>query len=436
MAQQQLLKGLRVIGLEQAMVLPYGTSFLADWGAEVIRVENTEHLGVERYAGPYAGGELPEDWWNGGGTYTEWNRGKKSVVINIYTPKGKELFLELVKKSDIVADNFRPPTLERAGLDHESLKKVKPDIITLTMNACGSTGPYRGMGSRARTSDSMSGLSYISGYEGDEPLRVSGNYMDHVGGITAALALLAAVHYKRTTGKGMRLDGSMYESGVLTIQPALLEAQRGIDYPRSGSGHAWGKAPYNVYPCKGNDQWVAITVSNDGEWSRLKEALNNPDWAAMEMFDTAIGRWENRKALDAMLGEWTSTQNRDTIQSVLQKHSVPAGGVLNTKDTFEDPQYEERQFFETITPELAVTPSQKRLLGKKFTGKPWRLPEISHTFGPGADFAQHNYEVLHGLLGLSETEINKLMAEGVVANQPSAQEIRIRKPQSGGGGMG
>ena len=428
MAKEPLLQGVRVLCLEQAMVLPYGTAFLADWGAEVIRVESPDHIGVERSGGGWPDNQPPEDWWNGTGSYAEWNRGKKSVVIDIYQPRGKELFLELVKRSDIVADNFRPPTLERLSLDHDSLVKVKPDIITLTLNACGSTGPYRGMGARARTADSMSGLSYIAGYENDVPLRVSGNYMDHVGGVTSGFLLLSALHYKRQTGKGLRLDASMNEAGVLCIGPSLLEVQRGIEYPRSGSAHPWGKAPYNVYPTKGDDQWIAITVSNDKEWTGLKQAMGSPEWANSEKFDTAIARWENRKALDTLLADWTATQDNKAAQTLLQGHGVPAGALFNVKDALEDPHYQSREFFETISPELAKTPSQHRYVGRKFTGHPWKIPEAPHRFGPGPDFGQHNQEILHDLLGLSTEEIGRLKEEGVIWDTPTPRELEIRKP--------
>ena len=428
MEKELLLKGVRVLCLEQAMVLPYGSAFLADWGAEVIRVESPDHIGIERSGGGWPDNQPLEDWWNGTGGYAEWNRGKKSVVINVYEPEGKQLFLELVKKSDIVADNFRPPTLEKLGLDHDSLVKVKQNIITMTLNAEGSTGPYKFMGARARTADSMSGLSYIAGYDNDIPLRVSGNYMDHIGGLTAGFLLLAAIHYMRQTGKGLRLDASMNESGTVCIAPSLLAAQYGIEYPRSGSGHPWGKAPYNVYPAKGEDQWVAITVSNDTEWAALKEAMGNPDWAHAKTFDTTIGRWDNRKELDSKLATWTGTLEKREIQAILQEQNVPAAHLLNVKDTFEDPHYEEREFFESLPPELAKTPSQSRYVGRKFTGHPWKLPETPHQFGAAPDFGQHNEEILQGLLGLSTEEVAKLKEDGVVWDTPTPREIELRKP--------
>ena len=428
MGNEPLLKGVRVLCLEQAMVLPYGTAFLADWGAEVIRVESPDHIGVERSGGGWPDNTPLEDWWNGGGSYMEWNRGKKSVVIDIYEPKGKQLFLDLVKKCDIVADNFRPPTLEKLGLDHDSLVKVKPDIITMTLNALGSTGPYRRMGSRARTSDSMSGLSYIAGYEDDEPLRVSSNYMDHVGGITAGFLLLAALHYKRETGKGLRLDASMTEAGVLSIAPSLLEIQRNIEYPRSGSSDPWGKAPYNVYPAKGDDQWIAITVANDREWDGLKKAMGSPQWADDGMFDTQMSRWENRTILDASLSDWTKTHEKKDMQGRLQEQGVPAGALFNVKDCIEDPHYQSREFFESLSPDLAITPSQKRIVGRKFTGHPWKLPATPHQFGAAPDFGQHNQEILEGLLGLSAEEIALLKEEHVVWDTPTPRELELRRP--------
>ncbi len=145
MTERKLLDGIRVLSLEQVMVLPYGTTFLADMGAEVIRVEHPSHLN-DRRSGPWPDNQPGEAWWNEGGTFAYWNRNKKSICLDVYSARGKELFLKLVQVSDIVADNFRTGTMERLGFDHQSLVKVKPDIITLTCNAFGSTGPYRAYG--------------------------------------------------------------------------------------------------------------------------------------------------------------------------------------------------------------------------------------------------------------------------------------------------
>ena len=422
MAEKRLLEGVRVLALEQLMVLPYGTAIVADMGAEVIRVEHPDHI-IDRRMGPWPDNKISEQWWNGQGGYANWNRSKKSICMDVFTPRGKELFLEMVKQSDIVVDNFRTGTTLRLGLDHDSLVKVKPDIITLTCNAFGSTGPYKAYGSRARTIDSFCGLSYITGYEGGASLRASGNYMDHNGGLGNAYSLLLAIYYKRKTGKGLRLDASMYEFGSQCIGPAMLEVQEGIFQERMGSAHPYWKAPYNVYPCKPEDKWIAISVSTDEQWQGLREAMGNLDWAADRRFDTVAGRWEHRKELDRLLAGWTSTQDHLTATHILQEHGVPAGAVHNAQELVQDRHLQERDYFDTVPPEKATNVGSQEYAGRVFTGRPFRIPAVPTPMGPAPDMGEHNREILQGLLHLSDEEITQLEADGVLWNGPSPNEL-------------
>ncbi len=275
MSQDGILAGVRVLTLEQVHALPWGTAFLADLGAEVIRIESVDHL-QDRRAGPFPGNKPGPEWWNQGGNLAYFGtRNKKSLCLEVATPKGKEVFLQLAKNCDIVTDNFRPGTMQRFGFDHDSLAEINPQIITLSCTAYGYTGPWSRAGSRARTVDAACGLSYLTGYEGGPSRRASNNYMDHSVGNNVAFALLLALYQRKRTGRGARVDLTMQETGVSAIGPAILEAQRGIARARLGCGHLW-KSPHNVYPCRGSDRWIAIVVSNDQEWRRLKEVMGDP----------------------------------------------------------------------------------------------------------------------------------------------------------------
>ena len=174
-----------------------------------------------------------------------------------------------------MTDNFRPGTMQRFGFDHNSLSTINPRIITLSCTAYGYTGPWRRAGSRARTVDAACGLSYLTGYEGGPSVRASNNYMDHSVGNNVAYALLLALYQRTKTGKGMRVDLTMLETGVSAVGPAILEAQRGITRDRLGCAH-WWKAPHNVYPARGDDRWIVIVVSSDTEWESLKEQWVGP----------------------------------------------------------------------------------------------------------------------------------------------------------------
>ena len=434
MAEKKLLEGVRILTLEQVMVLPYGTSFLADLGAEVIRVESPEHFN-DRRMGMYPDNKQGEEWWNESAAFTNWNRNKKSLCLDVYAPKGRELFLELVKHSDVVCDNFRYGAMQRLGFDYDSLAKINPNIISFTCNAYGSTGPYKTLGARARNVDSFCGLSYISGYEGNPSLRVSSNYMDHTGALSNAFLLLNAIYYKQRTGKGLRVDASMYEAGVQCIAPALAEVQRGIFDTRHGSADRSWRAPYNVYPCQPQDRWIAICVTTDEQWERLREVMGKPDWAMDAKYDTVNGRWEGRSELDALLGSWTMEHDYKDLTLLLQKYGIPAGGVMDAEDVVEDPHLNARDYFDVFPPEKAKTVGGRAIAGRKFTGRPFRMPFVPMPIGPTADFGSNNRELIQGVLGVSDVEYAALEADGIIRSIPTPKELANKPPANRIGGF-
>jgi benzylsuccinate CoA-transferase BbsF subunit len=412
MSASPLLQGVRILTLEQVHALPWGTAFLADLGAQVIRIESVEHL-QDRKAGPFVNGKAGPEWWNEGANLAYFGtRNKQSLCLQVTQPAGKEVFLKLVKNCDVVTDNFRPGTMRRLGFDHESLAQVNPRIITLSSTAYGHTGPWRSAGSRARTVDSVCGMSYLTGFEGGPSMRASNNYMDHSTGNNVAYALLLALYRRKRTRKGMRIDLSMQETGVSCIGPAMLEAQRGIKRPRLGCSHLW-KAPHNVYPSAGRDRWIAIAVSNDSEWAALKQVMGAPAWAQDARYGSAHTRSQNRHELDRNIAEWTATQDDKELTRLLQAHGVCAGAVLTAADLVDDPHLKQREFLQTI----------ERAGGlRTYAGRPFRIPGISMAIRHVADLGEHNEQVLRDVAGLSQAEINALAKDGVIADRPRAEE--------------
>ena len=418
MADKGILEGIKVLTLEQVHAMPWGTGFLADLGAQVIRIESVDHL-QDRKSGPFADGKPGEEWWNeGGGLVYYGTRNKQSLCLDVTQPQGKEVFLRLVKNSDIVTDNFRPGTMQRFGFDHESLSEINPRIITLSGTAYGYTGPWRRAGSRARTVDAACGLSYLTGYEGGPSIRASNNYMDHSVGNNVAFALLLALYQRRKTGKGMRIDLTMQETGVSAIGPAILEAQRGIDRPRLGCGHLW-KSPHNVYPCQGEDRWIAIVVSTDLEWQALQGCMGNPAWAAAPRFETVLSRWQDRHELDQQLAKWTAGQDARQLMDSLQSLGVPAGAVLTAEDLVKDPHLNERGFFQEFN-----NGNCPHLGGRTYAGRPFRMAEIPMVIKHAAALGEHNQQVLGELAGLTTEEIGELHQAGVIADRPNPDEPR------------
>jgi benzylsuccinate CoA-transferase BbsF subunit len=336
--------------------------------------------------------------------------------MDVTTPQGKEVFLRLAANCDIVTDNFRPGTMQRFGFDHDSLVQVNPRIITLSSTAYGYTGPWRRAGSRARTVDAAAGLSYLTGYQGGPSQRASNNYMDHSTGNNVAYALLLALYHRNRTGRGMRIDLTMQETGVSAIGPAILEAQRGIQRPRLGCGHRW-KSPHNVYPCRGEDRWIAIVVSNDDQWGALRQVMGNPDWAEDSRFDSALGRWRHREELDQQLSQWTAGQDDQELMRKLQAKGVCAGSALTARDLTCDPHLTGRGYFQEYT-----NPHCPQVGPRIFSGRPFRAPGISLGIHSAAALGQHNVEVLRDVAGMSGEEIEELAQVGVISTRPRPEE--------------
>ena len=416
MVEKEILEGFRVLSLEQVHVLPWGTAFLADFGAEVVRVESVGHM-QDRRSGPFPDYKPSSEWWNEGGSLAYFGlRNKESLCLDVTTPLGKETFLQLVKNSHIVTDNFRPGTMKRLGLDHESLVEVNPQIISLSCTAYGHTGPWRAAGSRARTADAACGLSNLTGYEDGPSYRASSNYMDHSGGNNNALALMLALWQLNKTGKGMRLDLTMQETGVMAIGPAILEAQRGIVRRRLGASHLW-KAPHNVYPCSGKDRWIAIAVSSDAEWAGLKSAMGNPEWANHPQFMDTLARWNNRHDLDHLISEWTSDHDNQKLMDLLQSHLVPAGAVLTAEDLSRNEHLKQRGYLEVFN-----NPHAPWVGPRVYAARPFKIPGIDTSIRHIASLGEHNSKVLSEIGGLSAEEIQSLAEKGIIADKPKNPE--------------
>jgi len=418
MVEKGILEGIKVLTLEQVHALPWGTGFLADLGAQVIRIESVHHL-QDRKSGPFAEGKAGLEWWNEGGNLVYFGtRNKQSLCLDVTQSSGKEIFLELAKGADIVTDNFRPGTMQRFGFDHESLSLINPKIITLSSTAYGYTGPWRRAGSRARTVDAACGLSYLTGYEGGPSYRASNNYMDHSVGNNVAFALLLALYERRKTGLGMRIDLTMQETGISSIGPAILEAQIGIGRPRLGCGHQW-KSPHNVYPCKGEDRWIVIVVSTDSEWKSLIECMGSPTWAVTEQFDSVVGRWRNRNEMDINLSKWTEDWDSQELMEFLQDQGVSSGAVLTASDLVDDTHLHDRNFFQKYDnshcPEIGT---------RIYAGRPFKMDGIPMDITCSASLGEHNETLLAELGDKYTDKLSQLYDSGVISNQPKEDEPR------------
>ncbi len=408
--KRRALEGIRVLEASLFWAGPYSTRLLADMGAEVIKVESAGRPDLARDLGELPRGVTTKQPWNLRGLFIGRNRGKLGVTIDLSKEQGKALFLKLVKISDIVVDNFSARVMHNLGLDYRALQQHKPDIITLSMPASGMTGPERDYVGQGGNISQLSGLVAITGYRGAVPHQI-GPYSDPVAGLTGTGAILAALFHRSKTGKGQAIDLSQREATARFIGDAIMDyTMNGRLWPLMGNRHP-SSAPHDCYRCKGQDMWVAITVSSESQWHALCLATNHPEWETDARFADPLNRHQHQDELDALLTEWTVQRNHREVMAVLQEAGVPAGAVLKVPELFEDPQYAARGYFPQVThPEAGTFPT----LGvwAKFSKNPGYITRGGPMLG------EHNEQVFRSLLGLSLREMEELLAQDIISADP------------------
>jgi len=341
------------------------------------------------------------------GYYNTWNRNKLGITLNLDKPQGVALAKKLVGISDAVVENFAPRVMANWGLDYDNLKKIKPDIIMLSMSTVGSTGPWRDHVGFGPTVQAFSGITYLTSYGGKPPSGLGTSYADHVGGLVAALALLSALEYRQRRGEGQYIDVSEVEATASLLGDAILEYGVSGKPPEPAGNRSSEATPYGVYRCQGDYQWCAIAVFSDKEWRGFKRALGNPSWTEDDRFSTLAGRLENADELDERVEKWTMEHTAEEVMALLQGQGVAAGVVQDASDLANDPQLRARDFFiELDHPELGRTVSDATPI--KLSGTPARYCRAAPVAGQDNDY------VYGELLGMSEDEVAELRQQGII----------------------
>ncbi len=404
MIKRKLLEGIKVADFMWAAVGPLTVKTLADYGAEVIQIEGRTRNSGMRVIGPYKGENHDMDL---SGSWNQWNTSKMSVAINLAKPRGVELAKRIVAWADIVGDNFVAHTMERMGLGYEELKKVKPDIIMLSSCMMGQTGPYARSVGYGGPLTALSGFRHITGWPDREPIGPAGAYTDFVAPHFNTLAILAALDYRRRTGKGQYLDFSQYENGVHFMAPLILDYNvNGHVADRMGNRLAYA-APHGAYRCNGDDRWCAIAVFSDEEWEAFCNVIGNLDWTKETRFSTLTARKENEDELDMLVERWTINHSAEEIMNRMQSQGVPAGVLQNAEDLQEyDPQLKHRNFYRRLNhPKQGNYIAPRPIfMASKCCCEIQRAPLLG----------EHNEYVLREILGMSEDEIAELAIEGVI----------------------
>lgn len=400
------LHGVRFADLTWAGAGPFSTKLFSDFGAEVIKVESSARPDPVRVGGPF---KDRKPGVNRSGYFASRNTGKKSLSVNLKTKRGQALVAELIRHSDVVTNNFGPGVMARLGLDYETVRDIKPDIIYLSMPMYGETGPFAAALGLGMTISAVAGLTGLTGYAGGPPLGPGTHFPDHAANpYHAAFAILAALRYRRLTGRGMKIDLSQVESTTNIVGLPMVEyASTGTEPERIGNRSRF-HAPHNLFRCRGEDRWCAIAVLTDDQWRALCRVIGRLDAADDPALATAEGRLARVNDLELMVGSWTRERTAQDVMTLLQEHGVPAGVVTDARILMdEDPQLRHRGYWERIDhPEMGVT---------RFTAPPFLLDGERVALKRPPLFGEHTDEVLRDVLGYGPQDIEALRAEGILA---------------------
>lgn len=393
------LSDVRVVEMGQLLAGPFCGQMFADFGAEVIKLEDPAKGDPMRQWGQ----EKPHGlslWW------PVVARGKKSVTCNLRTEEGQALARELIATADVVIENFRPGTLEKWGLGYEQLSELNPGLVMIRVSGFGQTGPYSKRAGYGSIGEAMGGLRYVTGDPSSAPSRTGISIGDSLAGLFAALGGLIALHARGTHGRGQVVDSAIYEA-VLAMMESLVPEYTIAGYQRERTGSILPNvAPSNLYPTS-DGEFILIAANQDSVFQRLAGAMGMPELITHERFATHSARGAHHVELDQLISDWAASLSAAELLKRLEDAAVPAGRIYRAQDMLVDPHFAARQALVTmvdprlgdftlqnVVPRLSGTPGEIRWLG----------PELG----------QHNEDVYGTLLDLDQDRRDDLAARGVI----------------------
>lgn len=392
------LSGLKVLEMGTLIAGPFAAKTLGDFGADVIKVE-----------APKIGDPL-RSWRTAEGTTSVWwhvqARNKKSVAIDLRQKEGQELVRQLALEADVIIENFRPGTLEKWGLDYDTLSPLNPKLIMLRISGYGQTGPMRDLAGFGVVAEAMGGLRYITGMPGEAPVRPGISIGDSLSALHGVIGILLALHERQSNGgQGQMIDVALYESVFNMMEGAVPEYDRhGIIREPAGSA-LQGIAPTNAYPCV-DGRYVLVAGNGNGIFKRLMSAIGRDDLGNDPAFANNPGRVAQMARIDGAIAEWTSMRTLEEVLDVVSRAGVPAGKIYTVKDIVEDEQYIARDMLRTV-----------ELNDGKTLKVPGVVPKLSRTpgrfAGGGPDLGEHTEEILHSL-GIDDARMEALKEKGVI----------------------
>lgn len=401
------LRGIRILDLTHVWAGPLGTRILSDLGAEMVKIEAPYGRGPQKAVytpiGGWIGGEAGSEPWNSNAIFVKLARNSRSVCIDLKSKAGRETLLKLVQVADVIIENFSARAMPSLGLDYETLRSTNPRIIYVTMPGYGSYGPYRDWVAFGPSVEPMSGITNVTGYSKEQPFNTAMALMDPIEAVSLTAAVVTALRQRQRTKKGARVEMSLHEAGVSYSGPWLIEHQLGGNIEPIGNRHPQ-MAPHGVYPCQGDDEWVAVACRNDTEWESLCAMIDGD----LDPSASLAQRKRDQGMIDTLISAWTRSRLKTHAAEELQAGGVPAGAVNTTPDMTADPQVRQRRFFVPLEPFDTPMPGSPIKLNGSSCSDWTPCPKL------GAD----NARILKDWLDYPIEEITELERKGVLLNKP------------------
>ncbi len=398
------LEGLKVADFSWVGVGPISGKYLADHGANVIRIESTVKADNLRTAGPY---KDDEHGWNRSQFFGEFNTSKRSLTVDMKHARAREITGRLLEWADVILESFTPGAVDRLGIGYEAARAVNPSVVMVSTCLMGQTGRIAGMAGFGYHAAAVAGFFDLTGWPDRAPVGPWNAYTDTVAPRFLTTTLLAALDHRRRTGEGQHIDLGQMEAALHFLAPEILARQTtDLTIARNGN-RSRDAAPQGAYPCAGEDEWLAIAVETDEQWAALRRALGDPVWARDAGLETVAGRLAAHDALDEGIAAWTRGRAPREAMAMLLDAGVPAGHVQRSSDLQNDPQYAHRRFYRRFDhAEMGNVP---------YSGHQFRVSGYDN----GPRFAApliggESFEVLALELGFSPEDVADLMASGVV----------------------
>ena len=394
------LAGIRVLDIATFVAAPFCGTIMAEFGAEVIKIEQPgEGDSLRRFGTMTDTGDTL--------VWLSEARNKKSVTLDLRTAEGAELFRRLVAKSDVVLENFRPGTMEKWGLGYADLAKINPRLVMLQVSAYGQTGPLKDKPGFARIAHAFSGLAYLAGEPGRPPVVPgSTSLADYMSGLFGAVGVLIALRHADRTGEGQTIDVALYES-IFRVLDELAPAYDRFGYQRERMGpDTVNVVPHSHYETR-DGSWVALACSNERMWGRLCRAMGRPDLIEDPRYSSTPERAERRAEVNAIVAQWVASLDVDEVLAACEANDAPVSKLLSISDIFANPQYRERENLHTLD-----DPRAGRLVVPAPVPRLSRTPSELRTAGPG--LGDSNQEYLGDLLGLDGEQLADLKARNII----------------------